>query len=495
MPVAQPPLSLRTKLLYGVGSIAYGVKGQLMSLLLLFYNQLVGLPPEQVSLVLMISVVLDAVWDPIIGQYSDNLRSPLGRRHTLMYASAVPAALTFIMLWHPPAGWSDGALCAYLLVMVMLARFTISLYEIPSSALAPELAPDYHARTSLLAYRYLFGTLGTAGAAIMAYGIFLKSTPDQPMGQLNADGYPPYALTVAIIMTASILISTAATHHRIKGLHTPPARKLKVGESMREIGATLANRNFVVAIIAMGFTGVAIGLISGLHIYFATYFWELPSSKLLILTLSSVAAAPIAAIYAPRLSRRLGKRNGAMALGFAGVVFNCLPVTLRLLGFFPENGSPYLLPLLLADRVMSGICSTGMFILTASMLADIVEQNQAKTGRRAEGLLMSADNTLQKIITGLATGLPGFMLAAIGFPEKAVPGRVDPEVLRTLGLIYVPTLAILSSIGLLIWRFYRIDEKTHEQNLATVQQAAAAGETAVEAGGYDAPEGTPARAV
>lgn len=264
---------------------------------------------------------------------------------------------------------------------------------------------------------------------------------------------------------------------------------------MREIGATLANRNFVVAIIAMGFTGVAIGLISGLHIYFATYFWELPSSKLLILTLSSVAAAPIAAIYAPRLSRRLGKRNGAMALGFAGVVFNCLPVTLRLLGFFPENGSPYLLPLLLADRVMSGICSTGMFILTASMLADIVEQNQAKTGRRAEGLLMSADNTLQKIITGLATGLPGFMLAAIGFPEKAVPGRVDPEVLRTLGLIYVPTLAILSSIGLLIWRFYRIDEKTHEQNLATVQQAAAAGETAVEAGGYDAPEGTPARAV
>lgn len=301
MSVIQAPLSLKTKLLYGLGSIAYGVKGQLMSLLLLFYNQMVGLPPEMVSTVLMISVVLDAIWDPLIGQYSDNLRSPLGRRHTLMYASAIPAAVTFVMLWHPPAGWSDMALCGYLLALVMLTRLTISFYEIPSTALAPELAPQYHERTSLLAYRYMFGTLGTAGAAIMAYGIFLKSTPEQPMGQLNAAGYPPYAITVAIIMTASILISTAATHHRIKGLHTPPDRKLGLRAMVREIGATLNNRNFLVAIVASGFVGVAIGLISGLHIYFATYFWELPSSKLLILTLSSVAAAPIAAIYAPRL--------------------------------------------------------------------------------------------------------------------------------------------------------------------------------------------------
>ena len=185
-----------------------------------------------------------------------------------------------------------------------------------------------------------------------------------------------------------------------------------------------------------------------------------------------------------------------MVLGFIGVFFNCLPVTMRLIGFWPENGSPYLMPALLIDRVMSGICSTGMFILTASMLADIVEQNQAKTGRRAEGLLMSADNTLQKIIQGLATGLPGFMLAAIGFPAKAVPGQVPQEVLQTLGLIYVPTLAILSSIGLLLWRFYRIDEQTHERNLATVEEAAAAGETAVVRAGFEAgPEGAPARAV
>ena len=64
-----PPgrLSRSTKLLYGFGSIAYGAKTQLMGLLLLFYNQLVGLPAQWVSLALAISVTIDAVWDPLIG--------------------------------------------------------------------------------------------------------------------------------------------------------------------------------------------------------------------------------------------------------------------------------------------------------------------------------------------------------------------------------------------------------------------------------------------
>jgi glycoside/pentoside/hexuronide:cation symporter, GPH family len=75
-PDPRPPLTMPIKMAYGFGTVAFGVKIQLMGLLLLYYNQVVGLPPHWVSLGLAITVFFDALWDPLVGQVSD-LRDPL----------------------------------------------------------------------------------------------------------------------------------------------------------------------------------------------------------------------------------------------------------------------------------------------------------------------------------------------------------------------------------------------------------------------------------
>jgi GPH family glycoside/pentoside/hexuronide:cation symporter len=479
-------LNRSTKLLYGVGSIAYGAKTQLMGLLLLFYNQLIGLPAQWVSLALAISVTIDAIWDPLIGQYSDNLRTRWGRRHPLMYASAIPLAITFVMLFNPPRDWSEPALFAYLLVMIMVVRLAISFYEIPSSALAPELAPDYHERTSLLSYRWLFGTVGAAAAAILAFAVFLKGTDAEPMGQLNVDGYLPYAITVAVVMLVSIVASTAGTHYCIPKLHQPAPRKIKLGELLGEVRETLSNWNFGVAVVAGIFSGMALGLMTGLYIYFATYFWELPSSDLLLLTMATLVASPVAAVLAPWLSKRWGKKRACMTLFFAAVAVNASPIAARLMGVMPANGTDLLVGLLLADRLFTGLLSTAGFIIVSSMFADIVEESQMKTGRRSEGLLMSADNLLQKIVTGLATILPGLVLAAIHFPAKARPGQVDQAILDQLALIYLPATVIMSLASVFTWKFYRIDAEAHALALASIRDAVAGAEAARETVGLDA---------
>src|SRR3989344_4433935 len=75
-------LSLPTKLFYGFGTVAFGVKDQGFSyLLLIFYNQVIGMPAQMVGLVIMIAMIFDAISDPLIGQVSDNWRSRWGRRH------------------------------------------------------------------------------------------------------------------------------------------------------------------------------------------------------------------------------------------------------------------------------------------------------------------------------------------------------------------------------------------------------------------------------
>ena len=146
--------SFRTKIFYGLGSVAFGVKDNgFQTILLPFYNLVLHLPAQLVGLAIFIALLFDAFLDPIVGQISDNLHTRWGRRHPLMYLSALPVAVSYLLLWNPPA-LSQGALFVYLILVAILVRTFITFYEIPSSALSAELTQDYDQRTSLLSYRY-----------------------------------------------------------------------------------------------------------------------------------------------------------------------------------------------------------------------------------------------------------------------------------------------------------------------------------------------------
>ena len=93
----QGKVPVSTKLVQGVGSIPDTFKNfAFNTFLLFFYNQVLGMSASLASVALGIAVVFDAITDPVIGSISDNLRSKMGRRHPLMYLSALPLAVSFI---------------------------------------------------------------------------------------------------------------------------------------------------------------------------------------------------------------------------------------------------------------------------------------------------------------------------------------------------------------------------------------------------------------
>src|SRR5208282_3478854 len=119
----RPRLTLTTNILYGVGSTAFGVHlTALSALLLLFFNQVIGLPAGLVGMAMMVTLIFDAICDPMIGEWSDHTRSSWGRRHPFMYASAVPAAIAFYFLFDPPLGWPKSHLLAYMVAMLVTVR-------------------------------------------------------------------------------------------------------------------------------------------------------------------------------------------------------------------------------------------------------------------------------------------------------------------------------------------------------------------------------------
>ncbi|HTR61492.1 MAG TPA: MFS transporter, partial [Candidatus Binataceae bacterium] len=284
----RPPLTFSTNVLYGVGSVAFGVhQTTLTAALMLFFNQVVGLPAAWVGGAMALTLIFDAICDPLIGEWSDNTRSRWGRRHPFMYAAAVPAAVAFYFLFNPPLGWSQAHLLIYMGVMLVTVRVLLSLYEVPSSALGPELTLDYDQRTSLMSSRFFFGTLGGAGMSILALQVFLRKDATHPLGLLNRAGYSQTAVVAGLAIFLSIMISSVGTHHFIKSLVHEPRVRGTWREKFHEIAGTVTNRSFLALTISGVVGAISTGMRQGLDFYISAYFFELTPAQMSYLAVAA----------------------------------------------------------------------------------------------------------------------------------------------------------------------------------------------------------------
>jgi GPH family glycoside/pentoside/hexuronide:cation symporter len=472
IPAERPRVGWPTKLAYGFGSIASAIKLRgLTAFLLIYYNQVIGLEAVVVSTIMMIALIFDAIIDPTIGQISDNFRSKWGRRHPFMLVSALPYALLFFLIWNPPA-WSDGALAAYLLVCLLSIRFFDTFFELPAQSLGPELVTDYDQRTTLMSIRAGFGVIGGLGMTLAAYNIFMKERPDGSGGILAREGYFEYSIVAAIIIVVAILVCTLGTARQIPWLRTPPDRQLTPKVMISEIFGTLNNRAFFVIVAASMLAAVAGGVASGLELYWSLYFFELSQAQISGITTLQVVAAVTGLALAPLLARWLGKKQAGLTLFVIGLTCGIAPVSLRLLGLLPPNGDPALFTYLLFNQSILGALVSMVGVLLASMMADVVEDAEVRTGRRSEGLLFSANTLFSKMISGVGVFASGVMLTLAHFPTNSQRGMVPQETLNALGLLYVPTVTVLYSICIVVLLFFPINRKIHEENLRRIQVSA-----------------------
>ncbi len=460
---------LISKLAYGFGSVAYGIKDQgFKYFLLLFYAQVVGLDARLVSLAILVALIADAFSDPIVGYWSDNLRSKWGRRHPFMYGAAIPIVVTYFFLWVPPEGMSQAALFWYVVLLSILIRTIITFYETPGAALAAELTQDYNERSSLLGWRYYFGWSGGNIMTVVSFALIfpLFATQAIPNGQFNPDAYRTYAIVACSIIFLSIMISAGGTHRHIKELpKAPPKRHLTLGIIFREIWETFKTRSFGALFVASLLGYVASGLGAGLAFYFSTYFWGFSPEQIGLITAGVFISALLGSPIAPIVSRTLGKKKGAIIIGLIAFIGSPTPIFLRLIGVMPENGDPLLFPIIFAAVTIDVALIICYQILAASMIADLVEEAELRTHRRSEGLFFAAATFMRKWGEGFGIVVAGFVIAGVGLATGAQQGEVSDATLYSLGVTYIPIYLglYLAMIGCI--SFYQLSRTGHEENL------------------------------
>ena len=465
-------VSNATLFLHSAGSGVVGIKNVIFGTwVLLYYNQVLGLEPYLASIALGISLFFDAISDPLVGVWSDRFKSKLGRRHPFIYASIFPLAFCIWLLFVPPSSYDQTYLFLKLLTLTVCIRLAITFFETPRAALGPELTKDYDRRNTLNAMGLFFGYGGAILIGFVMLEFFLPETSEY-MGSrayLNPEGYEKLAYFAGFVTLVLGFVAASSTHKHIEDLHVVPENSnVDLKQVFSEVIETLSNKSWLMIFFGGCLYALFLGLNTGVGNYISIYFWEWTPSDISIFPLAGGVSAIIGAIIAVVISQGREKKNIALFALTATVLISYIPFTLRLIDplfeaqTFPSNGSNALWWIMISHQCITDILSVMGWVILISMVFDVVEDSQKKTGRRDEGLFLAGPGLFQKVFSGLGVFILGFVLQFLGFSNTEATIQEMKEPVDNLVLFICVVGPILNIGGLTFIYFYTITRDEYE---------------------------------
>ena len=447
-------ISLLNRLLYSSGIVSHALKEAAIGVFILFYyKQVLGLSGTLTGLAIAISIIWDGISDPLIGAWSDRLRSRIGRRHPLMIAAVIPLSAGFIMLYGPPESvLSDqGQLFTWLLISMLLVRTALTFFMVPYLALGAEITDDYHERTQLVAIRtnlaWITGTLAAATALL-----FLFNEENGLDGRFVIDNYHFFGWVNGLLVILCSVICIAGTWQYIPQL----ARRTTHASSsmLRDIFIIFRNKNFSsVVILDMAVGGIG-SITATLLLVTYTYFWQLDAVQTSLLFAGPILLAALVSTTFSGLLNRLLEKQQILRLTCALTSINLIWLTpLKLFDLLPDNNT-VVFALIGVNWAINMTMTILRVITVHSLLADIVDEQELATGQRQEGIIFAVAFFSSKFMGAFGYVIAGPFLDLIGLQVGAQPGEVSSTVMWGLGLTMGPGLAIIMLLP--VWMSFKV---------------------------------------
>lgn len=407
--------ALPVKFLYGLGNMGESAFIAAVAFVFFYYTAVLGLSGSLVGAALFLGLCADAVVDPFFGSWSDNIRSRFGRRVPLMAFGGPLMAVSVGMLFAPPPGLPELALFAWLAGWAMVVRAGVSMFHVPYVALGAEMSSDYHERSSVVAWRTVFGILSTGTATGLAYSVFFKGEG----GLQRPEGYPPFGWTIAALIAVSTLVSTLGVARYAGGLpgEAPVARPL-LQRLPGEVAEMFRNASFRTLFFSAAICYTAVGVNQAFNSHAYVFVWKLQPAMIQTITFSFLgglfAGVPLTPLIARLLEKKIVVLIGMSLVAGAWIAMG-LPRILDLVTLSGRPAVPYLAGLAVVMGLGAGFCAIGY----PSMMADAADEHEHLFGRRREGLYFAGLGFAFKAATGLGVLVSGVALDVIGFPKDA----------------------------------------------------------------------------
>ncbi len=448
------------KVFYSLGQAAQsGGFDTAVGFVFFYYSVVLGLPGALVGAALAVGLASDALVDPLIGSWSDNIKSRLGRRLPPMIAAIPLTTLSVGLLFSPPPGLSDPLLFAWLATLSVAGRSAISMFHVPYVALGAELSGDYAERTSIVVYRSVAGVLSGLAITALGFSVFFADG-----GLQRAEGYPGFGWSAAAILCVCMSACCLGLRRYAGALPQPEQIAQSLGRRLpAELKEIFANPSFRLLFVSAVVTYVAQGLNATLNSHAFVFVWRLKSEDIQFITYAFVAGLLLGVGGAPRIQARLEKKT-VVLIGLSLLIANWLVVQGSwLLGLYSPTGAAALAPMQL-NSFVAGIGLGFVSVAYPSMMADATDEHEHLFGRRREGLYFAGLAFANKAAIGVGVLLAGIALDLIGFPDDLgqTLGALPPHDVQ-VGLVWIwgPLPAIVAVASMLIFASYGITRARH----------------------------------
>ena len=445
---------LPLKLLYGIGEMPVTISMVIFGLFtLFFYNTVMGLPASLVGFAIAGGLVLDAFLDPYIGYRSDCSYYWLGRRHSFMLPAAVVLGPCFFLLFSPPRGLGKTGLFFWLLASWVAVRVTGAVYRIPYLSLGAELSSDYDERTMIFAIRALFGLVGAlvaAGSSFLVFGA--KTGLADP--KLDYASYPRMGLIFGVIMSVTAVLSTLGTlgarGSAKADANLPPPVGFLTGFAL-----SMRNSEFRAVWFYFVVFFLAVVLNASLAIQYFTWYARIHAGTALSAIQTGFYLGALAGVFVwMALAKRTEKRTLSIAATLGTATLLCAATLL--VGEGRLFGTGNALPLIVGHFI-AGVIASAVWVIPASMVADVADEDELHTGLRREGIYFGILNLGEKVASGGALMLAGLLLSFFGRLAPAASPQA-PAASSYIGLSYgvVPgVLLVAATLMILPYRLNR----------------------------------------
>jgi GPH family glycoside/pentoside/hexuronide:cation symporter len=429
------------KLGYGLGDTASNFFFATFNVFLLYYyTDIFGLTAAAVGTMFLVTKIVDAVSDPIMGLVADRTDSRWGKFRPYLLWAAVPYGLCgYAMFANPDLSYAGKLVYAYVTYSLMMLAYTA--INVPYSALMGVISPSSMERTKVASYRFF-----CAFTASWLIGTFVTPLKNTLGGGDEALGFQLTMLIFAVISVLLFWITFATTRERVR----PPLTQSDLNQDFR---ALFSNGPWK-ALFATGvFTLMNIAVRNGTLLYYFKYYVGDDGTRIFLIfdkTAIFMSTGLLAMIVGVALTRTLSSRFEKRQLMIVLSLLNA--VSMALFFFTPPDNYLMMVVLNCAGALAAGPTPA----LVWSMYADCADYGEWKTGRRTTALVFSTVQFSHKLGLAIGAGIAGIILAWFGFVANEAQSATSMLGIRFMFSVFPAVLAILSVIAIY---FYRIDSK------------------------------------
>jgi glycoside/pentoside/hexuronide:cation symporter, GPH family len=441
-------LPVKTKVLFSTGDLSSTLTLAIQTFFQMYFlTDIARLSPGTVGWIIGITRLWDAINDPLIGMFSDRIKSRYGRRRVLLVYGSVPLGLTCSLCWLIPPLSPTGLAIYYTLIIIAFdTAFTI--VNVGYNALTPAMTSDYDERSSLNGYRMVFTLGGTLAAIIFA-------TILSELIEVESTRFAILGTTLGLLSIVPPWIVFAVTRDVETAEETS---RMTIRQALQ---TTFSNRAFVFVAGMYLASWTATCVIAAMLVYYASYYLRVPDQAnyfVLVAQSSAVLSVPLAVWVAKKWDK---PKAFLMGIGFWCIVLTT---------FFavPKTGVAF-------AYFVASLCGPGIAtaaVVPWSMLPDVIEVEQQESGERREGAYYAFVSFFQNLGPGLALWGIGHALEFAGYltPTAEQPFPDQPEsVLNMIQLLVGPATIGLLLISLPFAWWYPVTRASHHQALERIR--------------------------